>query len=104
MIIGSGNIVHNLQELDWHSKKPYPWAEEFGKAIRRAILENDHAQIINYKQIKDWQKSVPTPEHFIPLFYILALRQEGELVELFNESIDLGSIDMMGILVNNLMC
>ena len=100
LIIGSGNIVHNLREIDWNGKS-YIWAEEFSKTIRQAILEGNHAHIINYKQIKDWQKSVPTPEHFIPLLYILALKQEGESVELFNESIDLGSIDMTGILVKN---
>ncbi len=99
-IIGSVNIVHNLREIDW-SGKPHPWAEEFSKTIRQAIVNNDHAQVINYKTIKDWQKSVPTPEHFIPLLYILALKQESESVEFFNESIDLGSIDMTGILVKS---
>ena len=100
LIIGSGNIVHNLREIDWNGK-PHTWAEDFSKTIRQAILDNDHAQIINYKTIKDWKKSVPTPEHFIPLLYILALKQEGELVGLFNDKLDLGSIDMTGILVKS---
>ena len=97
LIIGSGNIVHNLREIDWHSKKPHIWAEDFSKTIRQAILEGNHAQIINYKQIKDWQKSVPSAEHFIPLLYILGLQDEGDTVELFNKSIDLGSIDMTSV-------
>ena len=100
LIIGSGNIVHNLREIDWNGK-PHHWAEEFSKTIRQAILGGNHAQIINYKQITDWQKPIPTPEHFIPLLYILALKQESEKVEFFNENIDLGSIDMTGVVVKN---
>jgi 4,5-DOPA dioxygenase extradiol len=94
LIIASGNIVHNLKEINWHSNKPYTWAEDFSNTIIDAILNNDHQKIINYKQIQGYQKSVPSTEHFIPLLYILGLQQKNEEVQLFNKSIDLGSIDM----------
>ena len=99
LIIGSGNIVHNLGLLNWKGGKPYSWAEKFNRLIIKAILENYHQTIINFYGLEGAKESVPSAEHFLPLLYILALREEGEKVEIFNDEIELGSIGMTSVVV-----
>jgi len=99
LIIGSGNIVHNLRMIDWHSKQAYPWAVEFNNSIVEAIEKNDHETILNFVKISGAKNSVPTSEHFIPLLYVLALQEKGEKVELFCNRMELGSISMASVAV-----
>jgi len=96
LIVASGNIVHNLRTIDWRGGA-YDWAKEFNDEIVAAILANDFAKIINFESLKHSKLAVPTPEHFLPLLYILALKKDEETVEIFNNEIDLGSISMAGI-------
>lgn len=77
LIIASGNIVHNLRMLKWdNDQQPYSWAIEFNSAIKNAILNGEHEAIKNYQKFEGAKESVPTPEHFIPLIYILALKKK----------------------------
>jgi 4,5-DOPA dioxygenase extradiol len=97
LIIGSGNIVHNLGRINWGTSHPYDWAINFNDEIKNALLANDHQKIIEFNKIKDAKLAVPTPEHFLPLLYILAQQAENEKCEIFCEGIELGSISMMGV-------
>jgi 4,5-DOPA dioxygenase extradiol len=97
LIIGSGNIVHNLRLLDWRGQTTYSWAREFNEEIKRALLAKDFQAILNYQNFPGAKESVPSAEHFLPLIYILGLMGEGEKIEIFNDQIALGSIAMTSV-------
>lgn len=99
LIIGSGNIVHNLREMkDDKYAEPYDWAVKFNEFVANAVAEGKHDKLINYKEVgREALLSVPTNEHYLPLLYIVALKEEEDNVEfLFNE-IEHGSLSMMSI-------
>jgi 4,5-DOPA dioxygenase extradiol len=105
LIIGSGNIVHNLGMVAWDklnaSEYGYDWAIEANDKIKKYILSNDHQQLINYKsQGKAFDLAIPTPEHFLPLIYALALKEENEKVSLFNDKIIAGSLSMTSLKID----
>jgi 4,5-DOPA dioxygenase extradiol len=99
LIIGSGNMVHNLRLIDWRNPdKGYDWANEANEKLKGLILANDHRQIINYQSLgKAIELSVPTPEHFLPLLYVLGLKQEGESIAFFNDKTVMGSLSMTSL-------
>jgi len=99
LIVGSGNIVHNLAAVVWKDTA-YDWALAFDARIKRLIVSGDHDAIIRYDQFGDAAKaSVPTAEHFLPLLYILGLQEAGEEVKFFNEKVTLGAISMTSLQV-----
>lgn len=102
LIIGSGNMVHNLRIMNW--KKPnegFDWAIEANEKLKKSILDRDHQSLINYKSKgKEMELSVPTPEHYLPLLYILALQEAREEVSLFNDKTIMGSISMTSLRIN----
>lgn len=102
LIIGSGNIVHNLKILDWHNpNQGYDWAVAANEKLKEMILKKNHQLLVNYKSLgKEMELSVPTPEHFLPLLYILALQEEKETVELFNDKTIMGSISMTSLKID----
>lgn len=99
LIIASGNIVHNLRMLNWKGGA-FDWAKDFDNQILAAILQGDHEKVINFSTLANSKLAVPTPEHFLPLLYILALQRQGDKVEIFNNEVDLGSISMTSILIS----
>jgi 4,5-DOPA dioxygenase extradiol len=104
LIIGSGNIVHNLGMVAWDKlDKPgygYDWAIETHETVNRYIAAGNHEPIINYsKQGKAMQLAVPTPEHFLPLLYVLGLQEKGEKVTFYNDSLLAGSLSMTSVKV-----
>jgi len=107
LIIGSGNIVHNLRMVDYEklddSEFGYDWAIEANEKMKSFILSDDHQSLIDYtSQGKAFHLSVPTPEHFLPLLYVLALKGEKDKVSLFNDKIVAGSLSMTSVLIENL--
>lgn len=100
LILGSGNIVHNLRLVDWHQKnKGFDWAYEFDDYIYESILNNNHEAIIRYKEKGDIARlAVPTPDHFYPLLYVLGASDEKDRISAFNKSCELGSLTMTGYL------
>lgn len=96
LIIGSGNIVHNLRRLDWSGGGcVFDWAQRFSDHVRDRLLAGDHAALIDYLSFgDDAHESVPTPEHYLPLLYVIAQQQAGEAVTFPVEGIDMGAIDM----------
>jgi 4,5-DOPA dioxygenase extradiol len=94
LIVGSGNMVHNLGKVLWQ-ETAYDWAIEFDATMKGLMLSGDHDPIINYPNLgKAAQLSVPTNEHFLPLLYILALQDKKDDIHFFAEKVTLGSISM----------
>lgn len=99
LIIGSGNMVHNLGLVAWDKLDStgygYDWAIEANELMKEYILLGDYQKLINYKlQGKAYNLAVPTPEHYLPMLYALALKEENENVNLFNDKAVGGSLSM----------
>jgi 4,5-DOPA dioxygenase extradiol len=104
LIVGSGNIVHNLGMIAWDRLNDndygYDWAIEAKEKMKRFILKDDHKSLIDYKsQGREFALSVPTPEHFLPLLYVLALKGENETVSFFNDKNVAGSLAMTSLAI-----
>jgi 4,5-DOPA dioxygenase extradiol len=102
LIIGSGNIIHNLGLVDFKNMHKdnygYDWAIEARDIINKCLLEGNHLPLLQYqKQSKAIQFAIPTPEHFLPLIYTLGLQQKGETVSLFNDKLLAGSLSMTSV-------
>jgi 4,5-DOPA dioxygenase extradiol len=102
LIVGSGNIVHNLGLVAWDKlEEPgfgYDWAIEANEKVKKFIFSNDHKSLINYKlQGRAFNLAIPTPDHFLPLLYTLALKDENEKIEVFNDRAVAGSLTMTSI-------
>ena len=103
LIIGSGNLVHNLGMVDWSNPgKNYEWALEFDSKFTGWINSGAHASILNYKKILGSTATLahPSNDHLLPLFYILGLQQKGEQVAHFNDKFQLGSISMRSLMIS----
>lgn len=99
-IFGSGNIVHNLEAYAWgkHPAEPFDWAERFEERVREAILSGDHAPLIDYESLgDDALLCVPTPEHYLPLLYVLGAQHVDEHATFPVEGMDGGSISMLSV-------
>jgi 4,5-DOPA dioxygenase extradiol len=104
LIIGSGNIIHNLGLVDWNKLNVpnygYEWALEIREIINKNIIEGNHDALINYEKLNASAKlAIPSPEHYIPLLYVLALQQKNEAVTFFNDKAVGGSLTMTSIIV-----
>lgn len=101
LIMGSGNIVHNLRMVDWkrlNENFGFDWAIEANETMKKYILSNNHQQLINFKSKgKAFDLAIPTPEHYLPLLYALALKSEQDEIELFNDKPVAGSLTMTSI-------
>ena len=107
LIIGSGNIVHNLRLVNWDKIcEPgfgYDWAIEANEKMKKYILSNDHQSLINYRsQGKAFDLAIHTPEHFLPLLYALALKEGNENIEFFNDKPVMGSLSMTSLKIGQL--
>jgi 4,5-DOPA dioxygenase extradiol len=97
LIIGSGNIVHNLPMRRAVDAGPYDWALEFDALAKDLIERGDHERLIEYEKLGQAARlSIPTNEHYLPALYVLALQEDHEPVAFFNEGIVYGSISMRG--------
>lgn len=98
LIVGSGNVVHNLRMADWDEPGGFGWAVDANERIKKLIADGDHPLLIKYHSIsKEMQLAVPTPEHYLPLLYVLGLKEEKESVSFFNDQTELGSISMTSV-------
>jgi 4,5-DOPA dioxygenase extradiol len=97
LILGSGNMVHNLRLVRWEDGA-YDWALEFDEIMKQRILSDDHDAIVHYQQFgRIAGLAVPTNEHFLPLLYVLALKEAGEEVSFFSDRVTMGSISMRSL-------
>jgi 4,5-DOPA dioxygenase extradiol len=100
LVIGSGNIVHNLHTYAWgrHEVKPFDWALRFEKLARELLLKGDDVPLVSYESLgRDALLAAPTPDHYLPLLYVLGLRRPGEQVTFPVEGFDGGSISMLTV-------
>jgi 4,5-DOPA dioxygenase extradiol len=100
LVMGSGNIVHNLHTYAWgrHNVEPYDWALRFETQARELLLSGDDALLINYEKLgRDAMLSAPTPDHYLPLIYVIALRGENDKISFPVEGFDGGSISMLTV-------
>jgi 4,5-DOPA dioxygenase extradiol len=100
LIFGSGNLVHNLHTYAWgqHTRDPYDWAVRFESAAKEMILAGELKPLINYETLgTDAALSIPTPDHYLPLLYVLAAGQQDELIRFPVEGVDGGSISMLAV-------
>jgi len=104
LIIGSGNMVHNLSMVAWDKFNAdnfaFDWAIEASEKMKKYILNGDPNQLINYRcHGKAFELAIPTPEHYLPLLYTMALKEEDEDIMLFNDKAVAGSLTMTSVKV-----
>lgn len=100
LLLGSGNIVHNLRMVRWEMEDDgFQWAYEFDDYIKENIENKNHDNIINYANLGENSKlAVPTPDHFFPLLYILGATEKEDEVSIYNKSCTMGSLSMTSYL------
>lgn len=97
LIVGSGNLVHNLREMAWEDTA-YDWALDFDARLTKLITAGNHPALVNYSQLGPSARlAVPSLEHYLPLLYVLAAQGNGERVTFFTERVTLGSISMRSL-------
>ena len=100
LIVGSGNLVHNLHAYAWGQRKvePFDWAVSFEARARELLLAGQHEPLIAYETLgSDAALSVPTPDHYLPLLYVIAQQREGDEVSFPVEGFDGGTISMLTV-------
>jgi 4,5-DOPA dioxygenase extradiol len=102
LVVGSGNMVHNLGMVAWDKMNVpeygYDWAIEANDKMKNYILSGNHRSLIDYKfQDRAFTLAIPTPEHFLPLLYVLALKEENEKITIFNDKPVMGSLTMTSL-------
>jgi len=103
LIVGSGNVVHNLERIRWtDNAQPYDWAVRFNEKVRAHLTAREHQPLIDFGTHGDDARwSIPTPEHYLPLLYVLAQQGENETISLPVDGIEHGSIGMLTALVGH---
>jgi 4,5-DOPA dioxygenase extradiol len=102
LIMGSGNLVHNLHAYAWgrHPVDPFDWAVRFEEQVREMVVAGEHRPLVEYEKLgRDALLSIPTPDHYLPFLYALATRQQGEPVAFPIQGVDGGSISMLTVQV-----
>jgi 4,5-DOPA dioxygenase extradiol len=102
LIVGSGNLVHNLHAYAWgrHMPDPYDWAVRFEREARGLLLSDDAAPLVDYESLgRDARLAIPTPDHYLPLLYVIGTRQPREAISFPVEGVDGGSISMLAVQV-----
>lgn len=105
LIIGSGNIIHNLGLVDWANFNKddfgFDWAKEAKDTINQWLLDGNFEPVIHYeKQFRAIQLAVPTPDHYLPLIYALGLKSKADKIELFNDKMVAGSLSMTSLKIS----
>jgi len=102
LIVGSGNLVHNLHTYAWgkHMPEPYDWAVRFETEAKKLMIEGEFEPLVKYESLgRDALLSIPTPDHYLPLLYVIATRREGEEISFPVQGVDGGSISMLTVRV-----
>jgi 4,5-DOPA dioxygenase extradiol len=103
LIAGSGNLVHNLHAYAWGQKTavPFDWATEFERRVRELLMEEKSQLLVDYQVRlgREAKLAVPTPDHYLPLLYVIGTRQPRETISFPVEGVDGGSISMLAVQV-----
>jgi 4,5-DOPA dioxygenase extradiol len=105
LIIGSGNIVHNLKKIDWNNPGGgFDWAEEANAGFKMMIIDEEYDKLTNVPEMSSAYKlAVPTQEHYNPLLYTLGLKEKNEEIAFFNDEIVFGSLSMTSIKIEKIL-
>jgi len=96
LVIGSGNVVHNLRLMRREGGPAFDWAVRFNERVRGALSSRNHQELIEFERAgEDARLSVPTPEHYLPLLYIAALQDDGEEMSFAVDGYEMGSLGML---------
>ena len=100
LVFGSGNVVHNLHAATWGDDDAvHPWAVTFEEAVRRLVVGHEFQPLIEYEDFGEiGQLSIPTPDHYLPLIYVLGVARDTDDVTFPTTGIDLGSVSMLSVL------
>ena len=99
LVLGSGNIAHNLALWDGRDPRPLDWAIRFDGSVKRRIAAREHIELVDWQRLgEDARKAIPTPEHYLPLLYVLALQRDGDRARFFNEEVA-GPIAMTSVVI-----
>lgn len=104
LIAGSGNLVHNLRAYAWGGNRPepYEWAVRFETEARNMMRAGEFKPLIEYEKLgPDALLSIPTPDHYLPLLYVLGTKQDGDTVSFPVNGLDGGSISMLAVQVSS---
>ncbi|MGA7290285.1 MAG: 4,5-DOPA dioxygenase extradiol [Terriglobales bacterium] len=102
LVVGSGNLVHNLHAYAWgrHMPDPYDWAIRFEQEAKEMMVAGEYKPLINYESLgPEALLSIPTPDHYLPMLYVIGSRQKGDVVTFPIEGVDGGSISMLTVKV-----
>ncbi len=102
LIVGSGNLVHNLHAFAWgrHEAEPFDWAIRFERQAREMLSADVQGPLVEYERLgRDAHLAVPTPDHYLPLLYVIATRQADDPVSFPVEGVDGGSVSMLAVQV-----
>lgn len=101
LVMGSGNIVHNLSTASWaDGVASFDWAARFNARVRAHLVGGDHATLVDVDSLgADAPMCIPTPEHYLPLLYAIALQRPNDRIAFLTDRIELGSIGMMSVIV-----
>lgn len=102
LIVGSGNLVHNLHAYAWgrHMPEPFDWAIRFESRAKELLLAGEFGPLIEYESLgRDALLAIPTPDHYLPLLYVIGTRQASDRVTFPVEGVDGGSISMLAVQV-----
>jgi 4,5-DOPA dioxygenase extradiol len=100
VLLGSGNLVHNLHAYAWgrHAPEPYDWAVRFEGRARALLESGEHAPLVDYESLgREARLSIPTPDHYLPLLYVVGASAPGDAVRFPVEGIDGGSVSMLAV-------
>lgn len=99
LVVASGDIVHNLRLFDFRDTTPLPWASRFRDRVNALIVEGNLTALADWPALgDDAALSIPTPEHYLPLLYALALAREGDALQFFNDDV-IGSLSMTSLII-----
>jgi 4,5-DOPA dioxygenase extradiol len=101
LIMGSGNIVHNLSQANFEQTEggEYDWAVQFDQQMKGLLLSREYEKLIKYEELPDARRAIPTNEHYLPMLYSISLQEEKEPLRFFCEEIQNGSVSMRGFVV-----
>lgn len=100
LLIGSGNIVHNLARIDLTASEGAPWAVRCNDQVKQYIADDDVQSLANFASSDpDALLSMPTPEHFLPLLYVLGVRGADDSIQWFNDTTAMGSVSMTSLVL-----
>jgi 4,5-DOPA dioxygenase extradiol len=99
LILGCGDIVHNLRRFDFHNPAPVDWAVAFNERVKNLIESRQHEKLIDYQWLgTDAHLAIPTREHYLPLLYVLALQSTDESHRFITDSVN-SSISMTSVII-----